>query len=183
MAFSGKSPQRLLEGVHVVDALADERAFAEQILVNVRDDARVRIDARVAGEQAHEPATAGRSAGSRRRAAAGCRSRRRRGGASGSKTGRLSGWAMRPDHLARRIARQLRVGVERDDVADLRQTRSCRRRSAAKRSCGAAQQRVELRQLAALALVAHPDAFLRVPAPRAVEEEEDVGPMTLRTSG
>ena len=38
----------LREGVHVVDALADERALAEEILVDVGDLPRVGIDARFA---------------------------------------------------------------------------------------------------------------------------------------
>jgi len=47
-----KAPaQCLLEGVDVVNALADERAFAEQILVGIRDGACVGIDARLATEQ------------------------------------------------------------------------------------------------------------------------------------
>jgi len=36
------------------------------------------------------------------------------------------------------------------------------------------QQRVQRGELAAFALVAHPDFFLRIPAPRTVEEEEAV---------
>jgi hypothetical protein len=36
------------------------------------------------------------------------------------------------------------------------------------------QQRVQIGELAALALMAHPHAFLRIPAPRAVEQEEQV---------
>ena len=39
----------------------------------------------------------------------------------------------------------------------------------------AAQQRVEIRKLAALALVAHPDLFRRIPAARAMEQEESIG--------
>ena len=43
----------------------------------------------------------------------------------------------------------------------------------------AAQQRVQVRKLAALALMTHPDPFLRVPSPRPVEEEENVVPGTV----
>ena len=42
--------QREAERVDVIDPLADERAFAEQVLVDVGDRARVRIDAGLAGE-------------------------------------------------------------------------------------------------------------------------------------
>ena len=41
----------LAKRVHVVDALADERAFPENILVDIRDLARVGVDARVTREQ------------------------------------------------------------------------------------------------------------------------------------
>ena len=51
-AVLGKAAvERALEGIDVVDALADERAFAEQVLVDVGDGARVRIDAGLAAEQ------------------------------------------------------------------------------------------------------------------------------------
>ena len=43
--------QRPLEGIHGIDALADERAIAEQILVNVGNCARVRVDPGIAAEQ------------------------------------------------------------------------------------------------------------------------------------
>jgi hypothetical protein len=36
--------KRLLEGIDVINALADERSFAEQVLVDVRDTACIRID-------------------------------------------------------------------------------------------------------------------------------------------
>jgi hypothetical protein len=53
MRFSGKAAaERLLEGIDIVDALADERAFAEQILIDVGDGAGVRVDARFAAVQA-----------------------------------------------------------------------------------------------------------------------------------
>ena len=51
---------RLLERVDVVDPLADERAFAEHVLVDVGDGAGVRVDARLAGEQPREPRPARR---------------------------------------------------------------------------------------------------------------------------
>ena len=58
MRFSGKRPSSAaLERVDVVDAFADERALAEQVLVDVGDGARVRIDARVAAEQRDDTAS------------------------------------------------------------------------------------------------------------------------------
>src|SRR5512146_2320076 len=49
--FRQTLPQRELERVDVVDALADERAFTEDVLVDVRYGARVRVDAGVARVQ------------------------------------------------------------------------------------------------------------------------------------
>jgi hypothetical protein len=40
--------------IDIVDALADERALVEDILINVGDRARVRIDPGIAAEQARE---------------------------------------------------------------------------------------------------------------------------------
>ncbi len=41
-----KTPaQRLLEDIHVIDSFADERAFSENVLVNVGDRASVGINA------------------------------------------------------------------------------------------------------------------------------------------
>ena len=56
------SAQRLLEGLSVVDALADERTLAEHVLVDVRHRTCVRVDARLAPVQSKDansiPATA-----------------------------------------------------------------------------------------------------------------------------
>ncbi len=158
IVFSGKSPQRLREGVHVVDALADERPFAEQILVDVRNDARVGVDARVAREQAHEPGSAGA-----RQADADARLQDAVA-VDDAAAGRIEHRPIervghRPDHFARRIARQLRVGVERDDVADAGQHGGIADDLRERARATPAQEGVELRQLAALALVAHPHAF------------------------
>ncbi len=47
--------ERRDEGVDIVDALADERTFAEQILVHVGYGRRIRIDARRPGGDRREP--------------------------------------------------------------------------------------------------------------------------------
>ena len=47
--------QCAFECVDIVDALADERAFAERVLVDVGHGARIRIDPRVAAMQARVP--------------------------------------------------------------------------------------------------------------------------------
>ena len=46
--------ERSIEGIDVVDALADVAAFVEQILIHVRDGRRVRIDADMSGEDLRE---------------------------------------------------------------------------------------------------------------------------------
>ena len=46
--------ERRFERVDVVDALADVAAFVKQILIDVRDGGRVRIDADVPGEHLRE---------------------------------------------------------------------------------------------------------------------------------
>jgi hypothetical protein len=75
--------------------------------------------------------------------------------------------------LSRRIARQLRVGIERDNVFHARE--SCRIAHDEGEAIGcAAQERVQVCQLAALSLAAHPRALRRIPAARAMEEEERV---------
>ena len=48
-AVFGKSVgQRALEGIHIVDSFANERALLEEILVDIRDCACVRVEARFA---------------------------------------------------------------------------------------------------------------------------------------
>jgi hypothetical protein len=82
------------------------------------------------------------------------------------------------DKSSCRIARQQRIGVQRDDVLHFGQQRGVaddeRKAIPGSTAPAAAQQRVQVRKLAALALVAHPDPFPRVPAPRAMEQVEDV---------
>ena len=46
--FGESAVERLLECVDVIDALADERSFAEPVLVEVGNRARIRIDAGIA---------------------------------------------------------------------------------------------------------------------------------------
>ena len=49
--FRESSCERSLERIDVVDPLADERTLAEQVLVNIGDGARIRVDAGLASEQ------------------------------------------------------------------------------------------------------------------------------------
>ena len=171
--------ERLLEGIDVVDPLADKRAFAKHVLVDIRDGARVRVDARLPPVQpciarAVRPRQTDRHARLQdavalddtplRRVVARAIQRVRHGA----------------DELPRRIARQLRIGVQGDDVLHAGQDRGVTddERKTLPRiiACIAAQQRIQVSQFAALAFITHPDAFLRVPSPRAVEQVEMIAP-------
>src|SRR6476620_5740680 len=74
----------------------------------------------------------------------------------------------------RRITRQHRIGVQRDDVADeFQPARIADDRCEGARSI-AAHILIELRELASLSLPAHPDVLLRVPQSRPMEKEEHI---------
>ncbi len=180
----GEAPtEGLLERIDVVDPLADERAFAEHVLVDVRDGTRVRVDAGL-------PAVQSRIARAVRTRQADRHARLQDAVALDDAPLRcvVAGMIQRvchgADELPRRIARKLRIRVQGDDVLHVGQDSSVaddERKAAVGNSASsialaAAQQRVQVRQLAALALVTHPDPFLRVPPPRAMEEEEIVAP-------
>ncbi len=173
----GERAAALREGVDVVDALADKRPFAEQVLIEVRHDARVGIQAGVSREQADEPGAPGA-----RQADADARLQDPVTGdyAPAHRVDHrpVEDMSHRPDHFARRIERQLRVGVEGNDIAHLGQHGRVAD-DLGEPIARAAQQGVELRQLAALALVRHPYAFARIPAARPMKEVENVGPMVL----
>ncbi len=120
--------ERRLEGVDVVDALAGVGAFAEQVLVHVGGGSRVRIDAARRGEQ---PLV--------QRAFAADRQRRRHARlqdavAADHALARLvearpvQGMRHLADQPQRRVARQPRVGIERDDVAHAAPAPARRRR-------------------------------------------------------
>ena len=52
----GETPaQRPFECINLIDALADERAFTEQVLVNIGNGASIRIDAELTGAHARIP--------------------------------------------------------------------------------------------------------------------------------
>ncbi len=75
------------------------------------------------------------------------------------------------NHAVRRAPRKLRIGVQRDDVLRVRQ-RAQVAGLHRKRIKLALEQLVEIQQLAALALPAHPNALARVKDAMAVEQEE-----------
>jgi hypothetical protein len=80
----------------------------------------------------------------------------------------------RADELPGGFARQLGVGVERDDILDGRQDGRLPHDLGKAAAGTAAQEGVELHELSALALVTHPQAFSGVPAARAMKQEKKV---------
>ena len=173
--------ERALKGVDVVDPLADERALVEHILVDVRHGARVGVDARFAGEQTREAGAAGARHG-------GGDPRLQDRVALDDPTERVveARTIERMGHggreLARRVARQLGVAVQDDHIADAAQAPDV----ADDRGEGAelaAQRSVEVLELAALALPAHPHALARVPQPGAMQQKKRRGPPGREVAG
>jgi hypothetical protein len=110
------SVQRLLEGVDVVNSLADERALVEQVLVDVGNRACVGVDPRLTTVQSRVP-------GSSRPGQARADARLQDSVAADDEL--AVGIELRPvqrmrhraDELPGRLAGQFGVRVERDDVA------------------------------------------------------------------
>ena len=78
----------------------------------------------------------------------------------------------RADQFPRRVTRQLGIGVQGNHILHIQQNRGIADHPREAILSVAAQQRVQIRQLAALALIPHPDLFLRIPAARAMEQEK-----------
>ena len=76
------------------------------------------------------------------------------------------------DELTRRITRQLGVGIQRNDVSHLREDLRHADDERKTIRMPAAQERIQIAELAALALAAHPDPCLRIPASGAVKQIE-----------
>ena len=51
----GKLAAGLLKCIDVVNSLSNERPFPEEILIDIGDDARIRIHPRIASKQPREP--------------------------------------------------------------------------------------------------------------------------------
>ena len=81
-----------------------------------------------------------------------------------------------PDQRAGRSAREPRVGVERQDVADGREDRHVADDLRVARSRGSAEEAVELLDLPALPLPAHVEALFRIPRAAPMEEKKAVVP-------
>ena len=161
--------QAALEGVHIIDALADVNPFAEQILVRVRHRARVQIQADIAGKDARK---AGAVDAGRRDLDPGLQQRITGddGATARIELGAIERMRERGDQPVRGFARHDRIGIQRDDVLDLTQHFQIARLHAEGSFCAAAQQQIELVQFAAFALPAHPALFARIPFGIAMEE-------------
>ncbi len=152
--------ERGLERVDVVDALADVAALVKHVLVEIGHGRRVGIDADVPGEHAgeHRPVGADDADADARLQDAVAFGDALEAGIEARPVQRMR---QRADQPPAGFHRQLRVGVERDHVADGRQNRRLAVLDDEARVGRAAQQAVELGQLAALALGPHPAALAR----------------------
>ncbi len=162
-----------LEGIHLVNPFSNERAFLENILIHVGNRPRVRINARVAREQPDEPG----SSGARQTHA---HPRLQNAVAFGNNSAHgieprpVQRMRQRSDKLTGGIARQLGVGVERDDIFDGGQNCGLADDLGKAFPTTAAEKGVKFRELSALAFVTHPQAFSGVPAARAMKQEKKV---------
>ena len=175
IVLSGTRPCRArLEGVDVVDALSGVRALAEQVLIDVRDRRRVGIDSAVARKDALEQ----RAFGADRQRGRDTRLQH----AVALDDAVLVRIEARPvervrhlaDQARDRVARQPRIQIEGDHIAHVGGQHAVARVEE-RRLARAAQQVIELVQLAALAFPADPPSLRLVPTAAAMEQEEAVG--------
>src|SRR5262245_33248774 len=154
--------ERGIERVDVVKSFAGEDTLAEQVLVRIRYGGRIRVDPRVSGVQPREQRPGGaaeRDADARLQdAVAGSHP-----SALGVELRAVERMRDDTDQIPGRVARQPRVAVERDAVADLRQDAQLAHGDDEAGVGCAAQQAVELLDLPALAFPSHPQLFARVP--------------------
>ena len=166
--------ERALECVDVVDPFANERALAESILIDVGNRARVGVDAGLSAEKARVTRTA-------RPLEAGRHPRLQDAVSAGHALAlhvvmrAVQRMRHRAHQLPRRVARQLGIGIERDHVfrAHQRTGIADHGQKPLPRIALAQQQRIEVGELAALALVSHPHALTRIPSARAMQEVEN----------
>ncbi len=165
----------LREGGHVVEALAREDPFREEVLVRVRDGGGVGIDAGVAGVDAREQRSRGAGHGdadARLKDAVALRDPAQ----GGVVVGTVERVGDDADEPLGHVAGQARVRVQRDAVADGGQDLEGTELDGVARVGGPAQQAVEFLDLPPLALPAHPGPFARVPLAPPMEQEEAVAP-------
>ena len=162
--------QRGGEGIDVIDTLASEGAFGEEVLIDVGNRSGIGFDAADAGEGAAIDRCL-LADGQR-----GCHARLQDAVAfDDPQADRINPGAVhRVGHLAdqgaQRVARQAGIGIEGDDKAHVLRHIGLADDKAG--IGGPAQKAVKFDQLAPLALPSHPFALGRVPQPAAVQEQE-----------
>ena len=164
--------QRRLERIDVVDAFADERAFVKQVLIDVADRERIRIEAVGSGEDALIERALAADGKRRRDARLKHRMSVRDHAARGIEDRAVQRMRHLADEAARRADGHARVRIERDDVADALRQGRLTFDGQERRVRGTTQQPVHLMQLAALALPADPFALAFVPHAPAVQKIE-----------
>ncbi len=160
----------LPEHVHVINPLADKRPLLEHVLVNVGYGVGVGVDAGLAGEEPCEsgPARAGY---------ADANARLKDAVSLGHAPELLvivraiQGVSHRSDKLPRRIARELRVAIQRDHIPHGFQIVGCAD-DRVEPALLPAERPVEVLELASFSFPSHPDVLAGVPAPIAVEQEK-----------
>ena len=172
--FGHAAVERRRERVDVVQALAGEDAFLEQILIDVGDGGGVRVDAGVPGIRPREQRPGGAG---HRHADAGLEDAIALGDAAQARVEPRSIQRVGDDadQGLRGVARQPRVGVQRDAIAHRRQDRQFADLHGEAGVAGAAEETVELLDLAPLALPSHPHLLAGIPAPFAMKQEEAIG--------
>ena len=161
-----------LEGLHVVDPFADETALPKQVVIEIAGLERIGIDSRIARHQAAETAAM--------RLGHGGGYPRLKHGVARNHHPRMridfrlvQGMGRTTDQLPAGIARQSRVAVQSDHVADRAELRQVADRGTKGIGRAGSQQPVEGRQLAPFSLFSHPCALLPIPLPRPMQEVED----------
>ena len=163
--------ERGVEGIDIVNALADVTALVEQILIHVRDRRRVRIDSNVSGEDFRERRPVGADdvdADTRLQDAVTFRD---------TTQSLIEPWSVqrvrqRTDEPSAGFERKLGIGIQGDDVSNRMKKVDL---TVADNEAGvrrAAQEPIEFGQLATLAFPAHPESFAGIPAALAVKIEK-----------
>ena len=159
-----------LERVDVVDALARVDRLVEEVLIDVGDGERIRVDPPRTGEEEAEEGLAARRRQRGRHPRLHDAVSRHDPGPGLVEDRPVQRMRHGADELSDGAPRKPRVAIEGDDVANARARRFLVRQEGGVR--GATKEPVELVELAALALPAHPAALRRVPDPPAVEQME-----------
>ncbi len=150
----------MAQSIDIIEALSSENAFVVEILIDVRNGAGVDIEAGLTGVNAGKAGAAGglnTDADTRLENAVAFRDDI----ALRVDDGTVQRMRHGADHALRGAARKLRIGIEREHVADVRQAGEIARLHG-KRIERIAKEFVEIEQLAAFAFPAHPGAFARI---------------------